>query len=96
MPAKKYRMKLTEEERVYLKQLISKGKLLVRTLIHGQILIHADDASSTRFLTDATIAKAVHISPLTVERVRKRFVEEGLDCALNPKVQARRRPKKRD
>jgi transposase len=96
MPAKKYRVKLTEDERVYLKQLISKGKLSARTLTHGQILIHADEASSTSSLTDAAIAKAVPISPLTVERVRKRFVEEGLDLALNPKVQARRRPKKLD
>jgi hypothetical protein len=38
----------------------------------------------------------VHISRLTVERVRKRFVEESLESALNPKVQIRRRPHKLD
>ena len=96
MPAKKYRVRLTEEERKYLEQLTSRGKVAARKLIHAQVLLHADEASETGTLKDRDIAKAVHISHLTVERVRKRFVEEGLDSALNPKVQERRRPKKVD
>lgn len=96
MPAKKFGVKLTEEERDYLTQLISQGKIAARKLTHAQILLHADEASETGSLKDREIAKAVHSSRLTVERVRKRFVEEGLDCALNPKVQKRRRPKKLD
>lgn len=96
MPAKKYRVKLTEQERDHLTQLISQGKIAARKLTHAQILLHADEASKTGSLKDRDIAKAVHISQLTVERVRRRFVEEGIDCALNPKVQKRRRPKKLD
>ena len=92
MPAKKYRVKLSKDERVFLKQLISKGKSSARKIIHASILIHADEAVKGA-LIDADIAQALHISPLTVERVRKRLVEEGLDCALNPKVQTRHRPK---
>ncbi len=96
MPAKKYKVKLTEEERDYLKQMISKGKASARKITHAQILLHADEGSIESSAKDAEIAKAVHISHLTVERVRKRFVEEGLESALNPKVQARRRPHKLD
>lgn len=96
MPAKKYRVKLTEAERHDLRQLISKGKVAARKLTHAHILIHADEGAVTGALTDEEIAKAVHSSRLTVERVRKRCVEEGLEAALNPKVQARRRAKKLD
>src|SRR3990172_8249265 len=96
MPAKKYRVKLTEAERDYLKRLISKGKVSARKMTHAHVLIHADEGAATGALKDADIAKAVHSSRLTVERVRKRLVEEGLESALNPKVQVRRRPKKLD
>ena len=60
------------------------------------MLLHADEASASGSLKDTEIAKAIHTSRLTVERVRKRFVTEGLDSALNPKVQKHRKPKKLD
>lgn len=96
MPAKKYRVTLTQEERENLTDLISQGKIAVRKLIHAQVLLHADEASISESLKDADIAKAIHTSRLTVERVRKRFVLEGLESALNPKVQTHRKPKKLD
>lgn len=97
MPAKKYRVKLTKDEREYLLQLTSRGKVAARKLNHAKVLLHADEASEkTRMLKDADIATAAHISLKSIERIRKRFVEEGLESALNPKVQKRRRPKKLD
>ena len=96
MPAKKYRVKLTSDEHDYLKQLLSKGKVSARKITHAQILLHADESVLGGSLKDDDIAKAIHISRLTVERVRKRFVEESLESALNPKVQTRRRPHKLD
>ncbi len=96
MPAKKYKVILTEDERDDLKQLLSKGKVSARKLTHAQILLHADENALTGSLTDADIAQSLHISRLTVERVRKRCVEDGLESALNPKVQVRRRPRKLD
>ncbi len=93
---KKYRVKLTEEERDYLIQQVSSGKSAVRKLTHAQILLHADEAAAIGSLKDIDIVKAAHISCLTAERVRKRFVEEGLESALNPKTQVRRRAKKLD
>ncbi len=96
MPAKKYRVNLTTDERDYLKQLKRKGRISARKLVHAQILIHADESRASGALKDADIVQTIQVSQLTVERVRKRFVEEGMDSALNPKVQARRRPKKLD
>lgn len=96
MPAKKYRVTLTQEERENLTDLISQGKTAARKLTHAQILLHADEASIVGSLKDADIAKAIHTSRLTVERVRKRFVLEGLESALNPKVQTHRKQKKLD
>ena len=96
MPAKKYKVILTEEERIELVKLTSKGKIGVRKLIHAQILLLSDESGEKISLKDADIAKAQNISRLTVERVRKRFVDEGIDSALNPKVQIRRVAKKLD
>lgn len=77
-------------------QLTSKGRIAARKLIHVQILLLADEMGERVALKDADIAKAQNVSRLTVERVRKRFVEEGIDSAINPKVQTRRKPKKLD
>ena len=96
MPAKKYKVTLTKEERIDLNQLTSKGKIAARKLIHAQILLLADEADERTPLKDADIAKAQNISRLTVERVRKRFVEEGIYSALYSKVQKHRIPKKLD
>jgi transposase len=96
MSIKKYKVTLTENELDDLKQLVSKGKASARKITHAQILLHANEGASGGALKDTDIAKAIHISRLTVERVRKRFVEEGLESALNPKVQVHRRAKKLD
>ncbi len=77
---------LSRDEGKKLKRLISQGKASARKIIHANLLIHADE-SATDPLKDADIADAIHISLLTVERIPKRFVEEGLESALNPKVQ---------
>ena len=96
MSLKKYRVTLSQEERDNLRELISQGKAAARKLVHARILLHADEASEARSLKDTDIAKAVSCSRLTVERVRKRFVVEGIESALNPQVQKRHRPKKLD
>ena len=96
MSAKKYRVKLSKEERNKLKQLTSRGRVAARKLNHAQVLLHADEASGSEIQKDQDIAKAVQVSLRSVERIRKRFVEEGLDAAISPKVQKRHRPKKLD
>jgi transposase len=67
-----------------------------RKATHARILLHADESSDAGYFKDEDIAEVLHIGRVTVERVRKRFVEEGLESALIPKPRTRHRPKKLD
>jgi transposase len=89
---KKYLVTLTDDERDHLEQLLAKGKAAARTLAHAHVLLKADRPTGW---TDAQIAEAFGVSVRTAERVRQRFVEEGLGAALKPKV-APRLPRKVD
>src|SRR3990172_4541479 len=77
---KKYIVTLTDSERAELRKLISSGKGAARRLAHARILLKADQG-----LTDEQIAAAVEVGHATVERVRRRFVEEGLEASLDPR-----------
>lgn len=80
---KKYIVNLTEEERSFLLELTSKGKCKVRTLKRAYILLKANIGPGGPGLKDIEIKDAVNVDVTTVERIRKLFVEEGFDIALN-------------
>lgn len=88
MPAKKYKVSLTDEEREELKELTSKGQVRARKMKRAQVLLRADEG-----LKDEGIVAAVGVSRPMVEHTRKRFVEGGLEKALNedPRPGARRK-----
>lgn len=96
MPAKKYKVKLTANEKLQLKEMVFKGKVAAYKRIHAQILLSADQSSDGPGCKDADIANSLHIGTATVERVRRRFVEEGLEAALERRPQEKRREKKLD
>ena len=79
MPAKRYKVTLEPDERGELEKLISRGKGAARRLAHARILLHADQGEGRPGKIDAEIAEAVGVSVATIERVRQRFVEEGLE-----------------
>ena len=83
--AKRYRVTLTQAERQELEQLISRGKADARKLAHARILLQTDEAEGGPGRTDEQAAAALDTSTRTVERVRERFVEQGLEAALLPK-----------
>lgn len=83
--AKKYRVTLTAEERAELGAMITRGKADARKLAHARILLQADEAAGAPARTDEEVASSLDTSTRTVERVRRRFVEEGLQSALLPK-----------
>jgi len=93
---KKYRVTLTEEERSMLKDLVSVGKAAARKITHARILLLADENSKAGSHTDEMIVKALQVGLISVGRVRKRFVENGLEAALNRQVQINRKAKKLD
>ena len=79
---KKYRVTLTAEEREELDRLLSRGKADVRCLKHAQMLLKADEAEGGPGWSDARIADAFDAGVATIERLRQRFVEEGVQAAL--------------
>jgi transposase len=83
--AKKYRVTLTAEERTESEAMISRGKADARKLAHARILLQADESDGAPARTDQEVASALNVSTRTVERVRRRFVEEGIESALLPK-----------
>jgi len=96
MRTKRFRVTLTPAERDDLQHLISSGKAAARTLAHARVLLKADSPPDQSGPFDADIAAAVEVSVTTVERVRQRFVEEGLQAALVPRVPTEPRPTKLD
>jgi transposase len=74
----RYRVTLTPEERQLLEALVRGGKGAVRKLKRAQILLAADARS-----TDEAIARNVGVGTSTVYRTKQRFVEDGLERALN-------------
>ena len=86
---KKYGVTLTAEERQGLEDLIAAGKAAAQKLAHARILLKADAAADGPGWADDRIAEAVEVSVATVERVRRRFVEHGLEAALVRKAQDR-------
>ena len=81
--AKKYIVRLREEERTDLKGLIHKGKVAAHKRLHAEILLKADISELGEKWLDSQISEAFGISTRTVERVRERLVQEGLESALN-------------
>jgi transposase len=86
---KKYIVTLVDEERRMLQDMLSRGKAAARKLMHARILLKADAAAGGPAWEDQSIAEALEVGRATVERVRKEFVEEGLEAALE-----RRKPRR--
>ena len=76
-----YHVALTDEERATLLAFLRKGEAKGRKYTRAHILLLADETDAS----DAEIAGALHTSPATVGRTRKRFVEGNLEGALNEK-----------
>ncbi len=88
---KRYIVTLTDSERAELHKLISSGKGAARRLAHARVLLKADQG-----LPDREIASEVEVGHATVERVRRRFVEEGFEASLDPHRPEKPRPHKID
>jgi transposase len=89
MPTKRYVVELSPEERQQLARLVASGKRSARTLTRARALLKADQAEGGPAWPDDRIAEALGCGRRTVERVRQRLVEEGLEAALHHKPQAR-------
>lgn len=93
---KKYLVELSEAEREYLGGLVRKGKTAARKRLHAQILLKADEGGMGPKWTDARVAESFGVWVRTVERIRQRVVEEGLEEALRVRSSGRKRRRKLD
>jgi len=84
-PNIKYRVTLTEEERGYLQTLIQKGNTAGYRIRHAQIMLALDEIPANEHWSDARIAAAYGCRERAVGVLRKRFVEEGFEAALERK-----------
>ena len=96
MSTKKYRIRLTTDEQQELNALVSRGRAAAYKQTHARILLMSDESRSDGGMKDADITSALGVGQSTVERIRKRCVEEGVESALNRKKELRRRQKRLD
>ena len=83
--ARKYIVRLSDDERARLNGLITVGKHPARKLLKARILLKADGSEAGDNWPDSRIAEALDTSPDTILRTRQRLVEDGLDAALTHK-----------
>jgi len=94
---KKYIVTLTEEERNSLTEMTSKGKHRSQKVLNALTLLACDKGEyQNSRSTNAEISKVLNTSMRKIDRVKKRFVTQGLDVALNGKKSDRVYQKKAD
>ena len=94
---KKYIVTLTEDERENLGVLTSKGKHRSQKILNALILLGCDEGEfQKKRSTNKEISKVLNISMKKIDRVKKRFVEDGLDITLNGRKGSRLYAKKAD
>ena len=82
MREKLYRVILTDEDRATLYRLTTGGTAPARQITHARLLLKADEGPGGPAWKDTAIAEALEVDRSTVERVRRRFVQEGRAAAL--------------
>lgn len=81
----RYRVTLTEQERSELDALTKRGKVSARKFVHARVLLLCDAGDGGPAWKVADTAAALGISSRTIEHIKKQFVEEGLEAALDRK-----------
>lgn len=82
---KKYIVRLTETERAELLKLLCRGKAAQQKRTHARVLLKADCGAGGPGWTDPRIADALELHKNTIGGIRQRFVEQGVQAALNRK-----------
>lgn len=90
----KYIVKLNEEQRQQVEELVRRGKAPARSIMHGHILLKSDGGEQGPGWSYQQIEEVFGVGETTIKEVRKRYVEEGLEAALHRRKQPER-PEKR-
>ena len=85
----RYKVTLTKEERDQLTAIIHKGKHSSQTYRNAYILLNTDKSEHSKKVTNKEISKVLKVAMRTIDRVKKRFVEEGFESCLQRKPSTR-------
>jgi hypothetical protein len=85
---KKFVVKLGNEERGRLSELVSKGKAAAKTILKARVLLKADQSQAGEGWSDEEICEALDTNVTMVTRVRAKLVTDGLDAVLTRKKRA--------
>ncbi len=91
-----YKVTMTQEERKELVELTKKGTHKVRKIRNALILLNCDEGEYSSKVINSEIVKVLKVSMRTIDRVKKSFVEDGLEICLNGKKSTRVYAKKAD
>jgi hypothetical protein len=92
----KFLVTLSVAERADLTRLVTTGRHAARTLTHARALLQTDAGPDGPAWTDAQIRGALGVSERTVARIRRAFVDDGLDAALHRRPRVVPKAKKLD
>ena len=81
----RYRVTLTKEERKELDAMTHRGKAHARKFIHARVLLLCDAGADGPAWNVADVATALGVTSRAIEHIKKRFVEDGLEAALDRK-----------
>jgi len=84
---KKYKVTLSKTERDELHDIVTKGKRKAKTIRNALILLNSDEGEHSDKVKNVDVAKVLQIGDRTIDRLKKVFVEEGLDIALHGKTE---------
>lgn len=84
MPSLKYVIELSDQDKVYLLDIVTKGTSPARTILRANILLSSDKRNE-KYMTVAEIATTYHTTPTTVQNVRTSYCEKGLEATIKRK-----------
>jgi len=78
----RYTIKLTKSEVEELQSIINKGSHTSQTFRSAYILLNCDEGPYSEKVTNEQISKVLKVGMRTIDRVKKKFIEEGLEMSL--------------
>ncbi len=85
MPKSKNHVRLPAADRKSLQEIVNKGSSTARTILHANVLLVADEGNAKGRMSEAQIARLLHVSRQTVHSIRQQYSEQGLALAIHRK-----------
>ena len=85
----RYTIRLSQEEVKELRTIINKGSHTSQTFRTAYILLNCDEGNYSEKVTNEQISKVLKVGMRTIDRVKKRFIEEGFEAVLERRTSSR-------